>query len=122
MRLLPDAAKLKEVFNWFASPAARSYTLGEAFQHYVQHRPYDEIHTNQLGFTNAGRLLERVHMAAGILTAGLLVVCAPASLPALAIAGGFLVGYKIMGLAAGKLADGVASGRFYNPEQPRPRL
>ncbi len=119
MKLLPDAPKLKEFFNWLAAPAERSYTLGEAFQHYVQHKHYAEIRSNGLGYTNAGRLTERAHVAAGVVSAGLVLAFAPVSLPTLGIAAAFVGLYKVMGMAGGKLADGVVAGHFYNPT-PKP--
>ncbi|MBI1215073.1 MAG: hypothetical protein GC185_04545 [Alphaproteobacteria bacterium] len=119
MKFLP---RIKKAFNWMASPADRNYTLGEVFQHFAEKRPYETIRDNRLGFTNAGRMTERLHVAAGVLSAGLIIAGAPLSLTTLAIAGGTLGLYKVMGLAGGKLTDLAVSGRAYTPPTVPPRL
>jgi len=107
--------KLKDTFNWLGQHAQRNYTLGEAYQHVVQGKSYENIDDNRLGFTNGGRLLERAHVAAGVLSAAFIVAAAPTSVPMLAGAGVVLGLYKVMGLAAGKIADLAFADRLYTP-------
>lgn len=113
-----DAApgKLARFFNWLAAPPARNYTLGEAWAHFVQKKPYAEIHANPLRFSNAGRISERLHMAGGLLTAGAILAAAPATPLALAFAGAALGLFKVWGLAGGKLADLAFRGTVF-PKQ-----
>ncbi|MDE1153187.1 MAG: hypothetical protein PW788_11685 [Micavibrio sp.] len=118
---LPAMKKsLTKTFNWLGQHASRNYTLGEAFQHYAEKKPLAMIDDNMLGFTNAGRLLERAHVAAGVLSAAFIVAAAPTSAPMLLAAGTVLGLYKVMGLAAGKIADLAAGGRLYTPRPPQP--
>lgn len=96
---------LTTIFQDLARPPARNYTLGET----LAARRGWAINTNPLNFTTAGRAVERVHMAAGVVTAlfaaaGMAVAAVPA-VPALAVTAGMLGGYKVMGIAAGKLVD-----------------
>jgi len=114
--------RLRRFFNWLAAPAARNYTLGEVFRHYARDTPYDMIRDNRPGFTNAGRLTERLHMAAGVISAGLVLASLPLGMTTLGAAGGIVGVYKLMGLAGGKLADAAVSGRFYSRPAPPPRL
>lgn len=118
--------KLSGVFNWLAQTPERNYTLVEAFQHFAQKKPYADINDNRLGFTNAGRLTERLHMFAGVASAALVIASVPFSaitLPvAFAAAAGFVGLYKCMGLAGGKLADLAVSGRLYTKPQKKPTI
>jgi hypothetical protein len=119
MSFLAEPDKIKGFFNWLAAPATRNYTLGEVFAHFAQNKPYEMIRDNKLGFTNAGRMVERLHTGLGVISAGLAVAVLPFGLTGLGIAGGFLAAYKVMGLAGGKLADMAVSGKIYN-RAPRP--
>lgn len=122
MNLSPAKQRLSAAFNWLAAPAERSYTLREAFQHYVQKQPFGEVkHDNRMRYTNAGRMVERLHVAGGVISAVFALAAAPTLGLPLAIGGGlaFIGLYKIMGMAAGKLADGVMRD-VKNMQKPQP--
>jgi len=109
MSIFPSKDSLRDAFNWLAAPAARSYTLREAFQHYVQKQPFGEVkHDNRMRYTNGGRMVERLHVAGGVISAAFALAAAPAIGLPLALGAGlaFIGLYKVMGMAAGKLADG----------------
>jgi hypothetical protein len=110
--------RIKAFFNKLAEAPKRNYTLGEAFQHFVQGKPYSEINDNKLQFTDAGRMLERAHVAAGVISAGLVITALPVSVLSLSVAAAFIALYKVQGVAAGKLADLAVRGTFRAPKAP----
>lgn len=110
--------RIREFFNDMAAAPKRNYTLGEAYQHYVQGKSFEEINDNKLEFSTAGRLTERLHMAAGVLSAALVITSAPVSLLTLGIAAAFITLYKVQGVAGGKLADMAVRGTLRAPKAP----
>lgn len=110
--------RLTEFFNDLAASPKRNYTLGEAFRHYVQGRPYEEINDNKLEFSKAGRLVERLHVAAGVLSAALVITSAPAALLSYGAAAAFIALYKMQGVAGGKLADLAVRGTLRATKKP----
>ncbi|MEZ0261370.1 MAG: hypothetical protein ACAH80_10195 [Alphaproteobacteria bacterium] len=110
--------RFSEFFNDMSGAPKRNYTLGEAFQHYVQGKPFAEINDNKLEFSKAGRMVERLHMAAGVLSAALVITAAPAALLSYGIAAAFIALYKTQGLAGGKQADMAVRGTLRAPKPP----
>ena len=96
---------LSTTFKDLAQPPAKNFTLGEV----LAKRQGWVINTNPLNFTTAGRAIERVNTASGVLSALFVTVAATAAsapvVPVLAVAAGILGCHKVMGIAAGKLVD-----------------
>lgn len=110
--------RIKAFFNNLATAPTRNYTLGEAWQHYVQGKSFEEINDNKLQFSKAGRLTERLHMAPGVLSAVLVIGSAPAALLSYGVAAAFIALYKVQGVAGGKLADMAVRGTLRAPKAP----
>lgn len=96
---------LTTIFRDLAQPPAKNYTLGEA----LARRQGWVMNTNPLNFTIAGRAIERLHTATGMLSALFVAAVATGAsapvVPVLAASLGVLGCYKVMGIAAGKLVD-----------------
>lgn len=96
---------LSTTFQELAKPPVKNYTLGEA----LAVRQGWVINPNPLNFTVAGRAIERVHTASGVLSALFVATLAATAsapvVPVLAFAAATLGCYKVMGIAAGKLVD-----------------
>jgi hypothetical protein len=111
-------SRFREFFNDMSAAPKRNYTLGEAFQHYVQGKPFAEINDNKLEFSKAGRIVERLHVLGGVLSAALVITAAPAALLSYGAAAAFIALYKMQGMAGGKLADMAVRGTLRAPKAP----
>ncbi len=107
---------VRKAFNWAAQPPKRNYTCRELFERYVQKKDWAEIDANPLGFSRAGRFVERCHtVAGGALGATIIIASIPTG--GIPIAVGLGVGLisvatgKLTGTLSGKMTDNIVKGK-----------
>lgn len=103
---------VKKAFNWVAQRPDHNYTLGEFYQRHIQKKELRDVEANSLGFSRAGRLVERFHTVMGVTGAGFMIVTGIATGAAAPVAGAvaLVAVMKGTGVLMGKLADGTFRG------------